>query len=151
MKNSSVFKADIPQRCYRAIALVDKIFDYFEKEQFTLGVFNDLSKAFDTVDHSILLKKLKFYGITDKNLAWFEGYLSNRKQYIEIGENSKTDLMHVTCGVPQGSILGPLLFLVYVNSLSNASRLLDPIAFADDTKLFFNHKDIKHLFTVVSN
>ena len=133
------------------VQLVDKIFDSFEKEQFTLGVFIDLSKAFDTVDHSILLKKLKFYGITDKNLAWFESYLSNRKQYIEIGENSKTDLKYVTCGVPQESILGPLLFLVYVNDLPNASRLLDPIMFADDTNLFFNHKDIKHLFTVVNN
>ena len=133
------------------VQLVDKIFDSFEKEQFTLGVFIDLSKAFDTVDHSILLKKLKFYGITDKNLAWFESYLSNRKQYIEIGENSKTDLKYVTCGVPQGSILGPLRFLVYVKDLPHASRLLNPIMFADDTNLFFNHKDIKHLFTVVNN
>ena len=131
--------------------LVDKIFDHFEKEQFTLGVFIDLSKTFDTVDHSILLKKMRFDGITDKNLAWFESYLSNRKQYIEIGENSKTDLKYVTCGVPQGSILGPLLFIVYVNDLPNASRLLDPKMFVDDTNLFFHHKDSKHLFTVVNN
>ena len=62
--------------------LVDKIFYSFEKEQFTLGVFIDLSEAFDTVEYSILLKKLKYYGITDKNLACFESYLSNRKQYI---------------------------------------------------------------------
>ena len=110
-----------------------------------------MSKAFDTVDHSILLKKLKLYGTTDKNLTWLESYLFNRKQYIEIGENSKTDLKCVTCGVPQGFILGPLLFLAYVNDLPNPSRLLDPIIFADDTNLFFNHKDIKHLFTVVNN
>ena len=115
--------------------LGDKIFDSFEKEQFTLGVFIDLSKAFDTVDHSILLKKLKSYGITDKNLAWFESYLSNRKQYIEIGENSKTDLKYGTCGVPQGSILGPHLFLVYVNDLTNASRSLDPIMFRSSLQL----------------
>ena len=82
------------------IQLVDKIFYSFEKEQFTLGVFIDLSKVFDTVDHSILLKKLKFYGITDKNLAWFESCLSNRMLYIEIGEDSKTGLKYVTCGVP---------------------------------------------------
>ena len=130
--------------------LVNKIFDSFEKEQFTLGVFIDLSKAFDTVDHSVLLKKLKLYGITEKNLAWFESYLSNRKQYIEIGENSKTDLKYVICGVPEGSILGPLLFLVYVNDLPNASRLLDPIMFADDINAYFNYKAIKHLFTVIN-
>ena len=117
------------------VQLVDKIFDSFEKEQFTPRVFIDLSKAFDTVDHSILLKKLKLYCITDKNLAWFQSYLSNRKQYIEIGENSKTDPKYVTCGVPQGSILEPLLFLVYVNDLPNVPRLLDPIMFADDTNL----------------
>ena len=129
MKNSSILKV------YAIVRLVDKIFDSFEKEQFTLGVFIDLPKAFDTVDHSILLKKLKLFGVTDKNLAWFQSYLSNRKQYIEIGENSKTDPKYVTCGVPQGSILGPLLFLVYVNGLPNAPRLLDPIMFADDTNL----------------
>ena len=94
---------------------------------------------------------MKPYSITDKNLHRFESYLCNRKQYIQIGENSKTDLKYVTCGVPQGSILGPLLFLVYVNDLPNASRLLDPIMFANDTNLFFNHKNIKHLFTVVNN
>ena len=94
---------------------------------------------------------MKLYGIGDKNLAWFESYLSNRKQYIQIDENRKTDFKYVTCGAPQRSILGPLLFLVYVNDLPNASRLLDPIMFADDTNLFFNHKNIKHLFTVVNN
>ena len=61
------------------VQLVDKLFDSFEKEQFTQGVFIDLSEAFDRADHSILLKKLKLYGITDKNLAWFQSYLSNRK------------------------------------------------------------------------
>ena len=97
------------------------------------------------------MKKFNLYGVTDKNLAWFGSYLSNRKRYIHIGENSKTDLKYVICGVPQGSILGPPLFLVYVNDLQNASRYFDPIMFADDTNLFFNHKGIKYLFTVVTN
>ena len=72
------------------------------------------------------MKKLKLYSTTEKFLAWFENYLSNRKQHIYIGENSKTNLKYVTFGVPLGSIYGPLLFLVYVNNLCNASRLLDP-------------------------
>ena len=81
-------------------------------------------QLFDTVDHSILLKKLKNYFTNNKNLARFESYLSNRKQYIHIGENSTTDLKKITCGFPQGSILGPSLFLVHVTNLPNASRLI---------------------------
>ena len=127
------------------VQLFKQMFDSFEKDQLTLGVFIDLSKVFHTVDHSILLKKLKLCGITNKNLAWFQSYLSSRKQYIGIDESSKTDIKYVSCSVPQGSILGPLLFLVYVNKLSNACRSLDQIMFAHDTNLFFNHKDIKHL------
>ena len=86
------------------VQLVGKIFDSFEKEQFTLGVFIDLSKAFDTVHHSMLMTKLKLYAITDKSLAWLESYVSNITQYIPVGENRKPDLKYVTCGVPQGSI-----------------------------------------------
>ena len=81
------------------VRLVDQMFDYFEKRKFTQGVFIDLSKTFDTVDNSILLKKL--YGITDKNLAWFESYISNRKQYTHMDENSKTDFDFATCNVLQ--------------------------------------------------
>ena len=75
-----------------------------------LGVFIYLSKAFDTVNHSIILKKLEIYGIHEKNLEWFESYLRNRKQYIQIDEKNKIDFLSVTCRVPQGSILGPILF-----------------------------------------
>ena len=96
------------------------------------------------------MKKLKLFGITYKNTAWFESYLSNRKQYIHMGKDSKTDIKYVIYGVTQESILRPLLFIVYVSDLLNASRLLDPIMFADDTNIFFNHEDIKHLFSVVN-
>ena len=132
------------------VQLVDKTFDSFQKEQFILGVFIYLSKAFDTIDRSILLKKLKLYSITDKNLARFQSYLSNWKRYIEKVKIAEQIINMLLVVFRQGSILGPLLFLVYVNDLPNASGSLDPIVFADDTNLFFNHKAIKHLFTVVN-
>ena len=98
-------------------------------------------QAFDTVNHNILLEKLTNYGIENSNLAWFKNFLSNRKQYVTHTEG-KTDLERITCGVPQGSILGPLLFLIYVNDLNKASKVLNSILFADDTNLFYSHRDI---------
>ena len=89
------------------VQLVDQILESSEYNKYTLGVFIDLSKAFDTVDHSILLKKLELHGVTDRNLSWFKNYLSNRKQFIQINNEKITDLETITCGVPQGSVLGP--------------------------------------------
>ena len=109
----------------------------------------DLSKAFDTVDHDILLKKLDMYGIKGINLKWFHSYLTNRKQFIKYRDQN-TDLEILRCGVPQGSILGPLLFLIFVNDLKNSTKLLDPIMFADDTNLFYTNKNIKVLFETVN-
>ena len=104
------------------------------------------SKAFNTVDHSILLKKLELYGITDRNHGWVKSYLCNRRQLIQIDEKEKTSLETVSCGVPQGSLLGPLLFLLYLNNFKNTSNILDPIMFANDTNLFFTHQSIRFLF-----
>ena len=108
-------------------------------------MFVDLSKAFDTVDHQILLKKIEYYGIAGNNLRWFESYLKDQKQFVSF-ENNSTKKATVTFGVPQGSLLEPLLFLLYVNDLHHASKVLNPITFADDTNLFFSHSDINILF-----
>ena len=108
-------------------------------------MFVDWSKAFDTVDHKTLLKKIERYGIAGNNLRWFENYLKDRQHFIFFEHNS-TKKASVTCGVPQGSILGPLLFLLYVDDLHYASKILNPIMFADDTNLFFSHSDINVLF-----
>ena len=133
------------------IQLIDQINNCFEKNHFTLGIFIDLKKAFDTVDHAILIKKkLKHYGIKGNNLRWFENYLENRKQYITYETTKFTTFENITCGVPQGSILGPLLFLLYINDLPKVSNILYPIMFADDTNLFYSHHNIEELFTTVN-
>ena len=119
------------------IQLADDITKSFFKGEFTLGIFIDLSKAFDTVNHSILLNKLDHYGINGKTKTWLESYLRNRHQYIGFGKCKFTKLLKISCGVPQGSILVPLLFLIYVNDLNKASTDLLPIMFADDINIFF--------------
>ena len=131
------------------LQLFEQINQSFDKSEFTLGVFVDLSKALDTVDHQILLKKLEYYGIAGNNLGWFEKYLKNQQQFVSFEHNS-TKKATVTCGVPQRSILGLLLFLLNVNDLHHASKVLNPIMFADDTNLFFSHSGIDILFEKIN-
>ena len=95
----------------------------------------DLSKAFDTLDHNILLAKLTSYGITGIANNLIKSYLSNRKQFVEY-DGVKSDMLTISTGVPQGSVLGPLLFIIYLNDISNASHIFKLISYADDTSVF---------------
>ena len=106
----------------------------------------DLQKAFDTVDHGILLSKLETVGVT--SVTWFKSYLSNRKQCVEVN-GVQSDFLPITCGVPQGSILGPLLFLLYINDMS-ASLDCDLSLYADDSALIFSHKDPTYIASHLS-
>ena len=102
------------------VQLVDQIYKSFEKDHYTLGVFIDLSKAFDTVDHTVLIRKLEMYGIESIKLAWFRSNLTNSIEYISITHDLETDTKNTCCGVLQDSILGPLVFLLYANNLQNS-------------------------------
>ena len=120
------------------------------ESKFTLGIFINLTKAFDTVDYKILTKKLELYGIKDCSLRWFESYLSNKEQFITYSDK-QTNIETIIFGVPQGSILGPLLFLIFVNDLHKVKKYLNPIMFADDTNFFCSHKNVKILLQIVNS
>ena len=123
------------------IIMVDKILKAMNEGEFVIGLFLDLCKAFDTLNHDILLKKLYKYGIRGNSYLWFNSYLSNRKQYVNYN-GTTSSVSNIICGVPQGSILGPLLFIIYVNDIINVSNIFFPILFADDTNVFVSGKNI---------
>ena len=113
-------------------------------KKYGCGIFIDLRKAFDTVNHSILLNKMEHYGVRGIALKLFKSYLNNRKQYVYInGETSQ--LRDISCGVPQGSLLGPLLFLIYINDLHNISKVLYFFLFADDTNIYYEAESPENL------
>ena len=118
------------------------------RKRHAIGVFLDLSKAFDTIDHNILLSKMSKYGIRGTANSWFANYLTNRKQYTCLNGKFSAPLT-LKCGVPQGSILGPLLFIIYVNDISNVSNKCSLVLFADDTNIFFTDNNASNLERLV--
>ena len=120
-----------------------------ENRKYGCGIFIDLQKAFDTVNHDILLMKLEHYGIRGTALDWFKSYLSDRKQYVSVN-GCNSSYLNVTCGVPQGSVLGPLLFLIYTNDLPLSSSKLAFYLFADDTNIYYEAESLDQLQSVVN-
>ena len=112
-----------------------------------LAVYLDFSKAFDTVKHDILLQKLEHVGVRGVVGTWFESYLSGRQQYVSIGD-AMSSTVDVVCGVPQGSVLGPLIFIIYINDMTNACTSLKGVQYADDTTLYCSSHNILLLHSI---
>ena len=112
-----------------------------ENNNYGCGIFIDLKKTFDTVNHDILIQKSEHYGVRDTSLNWFRSYLKDRSQY-DFCNNISSKTKYITCGVPQWSVLGPLLFLLYINDLPNVSNVLSCHLFADDTNIFLKQASL---------
>ena len=135
---------------FAMITSIDKIPQALDEGNYVLGIFLDLSKASDTVTHSILCKKLERYGIRGIALDWMRNYLSARSQYVEYN-NDTSEMKTVICGVPRGSILSPLLFLLYVKYIYLVSSCFYSIVFfADVTNLFLSGEDPDVLSEIIN-
>src|SRR6218665_2310329 len=129
------------------MALMDmqtSISDAMNSNKYSLGVFFDISKAFDTVNHALLINKLEYYSIPGVAKQWFVDYLRHRSQFVSL-RGIISPSLEITSSVPQGSILGPILFLIYLNDLSRVSNKLKLIMFTDDTNAFLSHNFLRCL------
>ena len=119
---------------FAALELIDRILTRMENKEIPINIYLDLSKAFDTLDYSILIDKLEFYSVKGVALDLFKNYLTNRKQYVEF-KDAQSDMLNISTGVPKGSILGHLLFIIYINDFAQSSPKFTFIMYADDTTL----------------
>jgi len=120
------------------IHLLNKISSAIDQNETTVGIFLDLCKAFDTIDHDILFTKPDLYGIRDAALQWIKSYFSNRFQFVQFNQTC-SPMQTIKCSVPQGSIQGSLFFTLYITELSNASELTELLLFTDDASIFYSH------------
>ena len=136
--------------CTALLDVSDYILKNIDKGNLIGAVFLDLSKAFDMIDHSILKTKLSSIGVRGRSLAWFDNYLSNRTQSVTINGNL-SDSLDLKLGVPQGSVLGPLLFIIFINDLPSVVRHCKVVLYADDTALFFAEKNVQTIQSILQD
>ena len=153
-KNSLIFKCQFDfgsgySSNHTTVNPVESIKQYIDNDNYVCSVFIILEKAFDTVDHEILLQKLYYYGIPGLAHNWFRSYLSNRQQFVFIS-GSSSELMPIKCGVPQGSTLGQLLFLLYINGLNSVFNKARTIRFPDDNRLSYASKKLSTIESVMN-
>ena len=132
------------------VTSLESITSALDNLAFSICILIDFRKAFDTVEHSILLNKLHNYGIRGTALQWFNIYLTNRYQYVNYN-NTTSNMKQIVYGVPQGSILWPLLFLLYINDISSVSNVFSSLLFADDTTLLYSSNNLQELSATVNN
>ena len=111
-----------------------------DKRENCISVYLDLSKAFDTINHNIMLSKLEYYGIRGKTLEWLKSYLANRRQYVDY-RGTHSEIKQIEYGAPQGSVMGPLLFIIYSNDIPHSITYSKTILFADDTTVYLTHQN----------
>uniref|UniRef100_A0A3Q3LLQ2 Reverse transcriptase domain-containing protein n=1 Tax=Labrus bergylta TaxID=56723 RepID=A0A3Q3LLQ2_9LABR len=132
------------------IELIEKITNSLDQKNYAAGVFIDLKKAFDTINHDRLINKLERYGIRGVVLNWLRSYLHNRQQFVKLGEYTSSCL-DIACGVPQGSVLSPFLFILYINDICKTSNILQFVLFADDTNIFCTGEDLQQLLELITS